>query len=107
MLTAERLRELMNYDQETGRFTRLISVSSNARAGDIAGSFNCNGYRQIKIDGISYKEHRLAVLWMTGSWPKDQIDHADLNRAHNSWKNIREATRPQNGACTLRLCHSI
>ena len=33
---------------------------------------------------------------MRGYWPPHDVDHRDLNKAHNAWFNLREATRRQN-----------
>jgi hypothetical protein len=86
-ITAERLRELMHYDPTTGVFTRKI-----------AGFLDDLGYVRIGIDGGKYKAHRLAVLYMTGKWPKNHVDHQDQNRSNNRWDNLREATHSQNMA---------
>lgn len=98
-LTARRLRQLLDYDQETGEFVRKVAVSNNTKAGDIAGSQDpSDGYVRIRVDLVSYKAHRLAWLWMTGEWPVGDLDHRDLNRANYAWSNLREATESQNVA---------
>lgn len=33
---------------------------------------------------------------MTGSWPKEQIDHINHVRSDNRWINLREATNQEN-----------
>ena len=33
---------------------------------------------------------------MTGEWPKDEIDHKDINSLNNKWNNLRAGTRQQN-----------
>lgn len=98
MLTAERLRELLTYDPASGLFTRRVYRSPNAKAGDIAGTIDKDGYVQIQIDGKVYKAHRLAWLYMTGEWPESDIDHNDLDEGNNTWANLRPATVSQNAA---------
>jgi len=96
-LTVERLPDYLHFDPDTGVFTRLISTSPNARAGDVAGWIN-KGYLQIRIDGRKYLAHRLAFFYMTGKFPIDQIDHINMDKSDNRWVNLREATNAQNQA---------
>ena len=99
MITAERLRELLHYDPETGEWTwARPQKASHMKPGDRAGSFFVQGYRGIMIDGRRYKEHRLAFLYMTDDWPPGSIDHINLDKADNRWSNLRVATRSQNRA---------
>ena len=95
MLTQTKLKEILYYDPETGLFTWLILAGKRVKIGDIAGSL-CQGYLSIMIYGKSYKAHRLAFLYMTGSWPKEQIDHINHVRDDNRWINLREATNQEN-----------
>lgn len=96
VLTSERLRGVLDYDPDTGLFTRRLSRGC-VKSGTIAGTANADGYLKIAVDGRDYSAHRLAWLYMTGEWPVDQIDHRDRNRANNRWGNLREATHAQNG----------
>lgn len=96
-LTAERLRELLDYSRETGHFFWRVSVSSTGRAGRPAGCLkSAHGYTVIRIDKRLYLAHRLAFLHVTGEWPTALVDHIDMNKANNRWENLRPATKSQN-----------
>lgn len=95
-LTAERLRQLFFYDPVVGVFIRKVTVVHNARAGDFAGSPDKHGYLTIRIDGKSYKAHRLAWLHEHGVWPDGDIDHENRIKSHNAIKNLRPAEDCEN-----------
>jgi HNH endonuclease/AP2 domain len=101
-LTAERLREVIEYNPETGEFRWKKTLGSRAQSGKIAGSLDHQGYRIIRVNGTTYQAHRLVFLWMTGCWPAADIDHIDGNKANNRWENLREATPSQNVANSRR-----
>jgi hypothetical protein len=52
------------------------------------------------LEGKSYLAHRLAWLYVTGSWPVLEIDHKNRVRNDNRFGNLRPATHMQN--CTNR-----
>ena len=89
-LTAERLRAVLQYNQDTGVFTRLQATANAVKVGEIVGNDGGRGYLRARIDGRSYRLHRLAWLYMTGSWPANQIDHIDGQRSNNAWANLRD-----------------
>jgi len=101
-LTAERLRELLDYDAETGIFRWKVKRRCGSRGwvrpGDAAGCISSLGYVLIGISGKTYCAHRLAWLYVYGGWPAASLDHADRDRANNRIANLREATPAQNQA---------
>lgn len=94
-LTAQRLRELLHYDPETGVFTRRVATS-RSHVGSVAGTLNVCGYLVARLDGTLYLLHRLAHLYMTGEWPEYGVDHKDTHRANNCWLNLRPADQRLN-----------
>lgn len=86
-LTQQRLKELLDYDPETGLFTRKTKVGGR-EIGSIAGSPNNEGYIVCRVDGARYKAHRLAFLFMTGKWPLS-VDHINRSTGDNRWCNLR------------------
>ncbi|WP_339548763.1 hypothetical protein, partial [Pseudomonas sp. RA_35y_Pfl2_P32] len=55
-ITADRLRERVTYDPDTGEFRWLLARKD--RVGEIAGVVSRSGYRRIKIDDVEYYAHR-------------------------------------------------
>lgn len=95
-ITQERLREVLDYDPETGLFTWKLTLSNRGRMGNVAG-WPTNGYILIRIDGIAHFAHRLAWLYLYGELPHE-VDHINTIRNDNRIINLRPCTRGQN-AC--------
>ena len=89
-LTAERARQLVSYDEETGAITWLVSRPGRCRIGGLAGSVNAQGYVMLSLDGQRYCGHRVAWLHVHGCWPSGQIDHIDGDRSNNALRNLRD-----------------
>lgn len=89
-LTAERIRNLLDYNPETGELRWRNNMNGNAMAGSVAGSPQSAGYISIRIDSRPYLAHRLAWLHVHGEWPANQIDHVNGVRYDNRLVNIRE-----------------
>ena len=98
-ITADHLRKLLRYDPESGNLYWLVR-QGRCSPGELAGAENPDRYRRVGVEGRLYLAHRLIWLWMTGEWPKAQIDHIDCNRENNKWDNLREARPSQNMANT-------
>lgn len=98
----EFLMERLSYCQETGHFTWLVNGRGiNRKVGLRAGRINGYGYLVIKVSGRTLLAHRLAWLFVTGSWPTAEMDHINRVRDDNRFCNLREATIAQNRQNTL------
>ena len=96
LITAERLRELLHYDAETGVFRwKVRPYRTSIQSGTVAGMIYA-GYRRIRVDGQMYQAHRLAWFYIHGHWPVNLIDHKNTIRDDNRLSNLREATRAEN-----------
>jgi hypothetical protein len=98
LVTPEIVREMLDYDPETGVLKWRVRPSQGVRAGSATGCLREDGYLGVRIRMQTHLAHRLAWLWMTGDWPPSghEIDHINTNRADNRWGNLRLATRSQN-----------
>lgn len=95
------LLETIHYNPQTGIITRLKSATRSDRVGRPAGWLMNNGYVRICIGNFKCQAHILIWFYMTGRWPKADIDHRNTIRSDNRWVNLREATRKQNRANTV------
>jgi hypothetical protein len=95
MITQEKLKELLDYDPNTGIFTWNVS-RGKGKIGSAAGTKTRYGYTRIMVEGKLYFTHRLAWLYMTGNWPSEHIDHIDRDSSNNKFDNLREVTHAEN-----------
>jgi len=95
MITHERLLQLLKYNKLTGLFT-WREQRQHIKAGAVAGTHKNSGYIEIRIDGVSYQAHRLAWLYVNGEMPAACIDHRNMVKTDNRWRNLREATYAEN-----------
>lgn len=91
MLTQQRLKELLNYNPDTGIFTWIIS-RGKARSGHIVSCLDSDGYVVVTIDQKLRKAHRLAFLYMDGYLPENQVDHINRIKHDNRYENLREVS---------------
>lgn len=95
-LTAARLRTLLKYSAQSGIFRWRVRASLSIKAGDAAGTLTKDGYLRFMIGSRRYLAHRLAWFYITGSWPKQDIDHKNGIRNDNRFSNLREGSRKLN-----------
>jgi len=95
-LARDALRELLDYDPETGVFKWRKTGRGRKRVE--AGAARRDGRVVIRINKKLYLRSRLAFLWMTGEWPGDrlEVDHIDGDPTNDRWDNLRLATSSQN-----------
>ena len=90
MISQLYLHEILDYNEDTGIFTWKVNRGRLCKKGNIAGSTDSWGHRQICIDGTKILAHRLAWIYVYGKLPKYQIDHIDGNKQNNAIKNLRD-----------------
>src|SRR4051812_4396707 len=96
MITAERLRQVLSYDPETGVFLWKEKIARKVVVGRKAGNIGNFGYIYIRIAGKLYYGHRLAWLYVHGVWPEKGIDHRNGVPDDNRIANLRPANQSEN-----------
>jgi len=91
----ERLRELFDYEPETGVLRWRGKASRKHHPGMEAGTRHHSGAVQVRIDGVIYLAHRLVWKWLHDEEPPE-VDHRDNDPGNNRQRNLRAADRPRN-----------
>ena len=86
-LVIDRVREVLDYDPDTGAFTWKPRPAGHRRA---------SGYISIHIDGSEIKAHQLAWLLTHGVWPDTLIDHINGDPSDNRIENLRDGSAKLN-----------
>ena len=93
-LPPEYIQSIFNYDAEKGILTHKKRHA--VKEGAIASYVMNHGYAGVKIHQKLYLVHRIIWTFVTGQWPKLDIDHINCDKTDNRWSNLREATRTEN-----------
>jgi hypothetical protein len=91
-LTPARLREVLDYNGETGDFTwktQSGSAAAGSPAGCIVGVGDGRRYRQISIDGQKHYLQTVAVAWMTGAWPEKMVGFCNDDTLDTRYENLQ------------------
>lgn len=101
MLTQDYLIGALDYDPKTGifiwKFRADCSSSFNGKwAGKKAGTLNWQGRVMIVINGTKFAAHRLAWLYVYGTWPENNIDHINGDPSDNRIENLRDVSHAEN-----------
>ena len=97
ILTQSELTHALHYDPDTGVFTWVNPSKYHAeKKGTEAGWLNDDGYIGIRLNATNYSAHRLAWLYVHGSFPENETDHIDGDRSNNRIDNLRDVTKSVN-----------
>lgn len=95
-LTAARVRELLDYDPETGTFSRKVMSRGRYADRSQVGGPQLSGHIRICVDGKKHYAHRLAWLFINGDWPGGDLDHIDGDPSNNRASNLRVTSHKAN-----------
>ena len=61
-----------------------------------------NGYRKVRVNGVSLFEHRVVWAMFHGRWPDNYIDHVNGVRSDNRPENLRDVSHVENMRRSLK-----
>lgn len=91
-VTQEELKDVLDYNPETG----IFKWKRGRYRGNIAGSINKSGYPTVRIGLRQYYLHRLAILFISGNTPARCVDHLDRDKTNNRLDNLRVISKAEN-----------
>lgn len=89
----KRVKQLFDYNPETGSLTWKIQRRGRARKGSEAGTIHPKGYVRVSVDNVDYLAHRIIWVLSHGEPPEGAvIDHINGNPSDNRLHNLRMTT---------------
>jgi hypothetical protein len=97
MTEADAIRAATSYNPLTGEFLWVKSVGRGRPGYAVGGRWeDPDGRKRTQFMGKRCQIAVLIWLYMTGEWPKGQVDHLNQNPADCRWSNLRDVPRKQN-----------
>jgi hypothetical protein len=100
MITQKELKEILEYDENTGKFYWAKDRGKSIRKGAEVGGLMTDGHVQIRIHKKHYYAHRIAWCYVYGYFPENGIDHINRVKYDNRICNLREVSKSCNMANT-------
>lgn len=94
------IEDAIRYDKDTGGLYSLVDYYG-WRKGFRIDRKAVDGYRGITFQGKDFLAHRLAFYLVEEAWPPEDVDHINMIRHDNRWKNLRKCSRSDNMKNTL------
>ena len=85
MITQQRLKQLLEYVPETGRYIWAQDITKYIRKGSPVKG-NASG--QIQLDGKKFELSRLTFLYMTGEIPEGVVCYKNNCSIDKRWENL-------------------
>lgn len=108
-ITPEELRQLLDYDPETGEFSWAEPTQAwfasrahweayqlkKANSPPLSAEHS-QGYKIGRVGGRMVLAHRAAWAYHFGAWPTENIDHINQDRTDNRISNLRDVPQSEN-----------
>lgn len=95
-MTIEEVRNLFNYNHESGVLVAINRTRRTDLNGKAVGCPHGNGYLDVRVGNKLYYVHRLCWAHYYGEWA-DLIDHINGCKDDNRIANLRVANKKMNG----------
>lgn len=113
-LTQAIVKELLDYDLETGILTwkprpddKRWTVRHSGKEAGVGRKMKEKYYRELCIYHDTYKAHRIIWLYQYGEFPANEIDHINGNGLDNRIVNLRAVTTAENAKNQLRYKNNL
>lgn len=85
-ITKEIAEQVLRYESETGRFMAKKVSKAGVETWKHAGEIGV--YYLVALCGTKYTAQELAVLFMTGEWPRGEVSVKNQNWGDARWVNV-------------------